>query len=401
MAITAEAYRNWLLASEVVALAGYGKGLPIMRGWGLSLMRRLVSTAVEAITSGHEYEVHDPALLIEARKYHDEVSAFGGFEFIYEVCFRGEKFVIRPDGAVENLTRATQNLRNGGISTVVSCFQGYRDIRGATIPLFRDRMIWPFLQINQIVPAEESVTRAHEICVKLTNFFDRLCVPVRVVDMGPWKNYARRLYNVVGHLSDGSPTILAMFFVVGDAYRSKAGIPKEFEGFDIGLTEKVASFALMRHLDDKGFRLPRALAPFELAVEEELLHLPSFKWVKEAVVDLRTTLIPASNASLWRQSLRRGIPLQIRRNRKNVRIFSRIAGWSDFSKFDSLGERLTLHDQALLAKTIAVDLKRANPSYLGGGKSGEGDPVIAISPSLLQHCEGLSMRFLGPHKGFY
>ena len=212
-----------------------------MRAWGLKLAERMVALFADRMAMGRPILVNRPGMLVEGDRYRAEVDTFGGFDFLYELNWAGHDVVARPDGAVANLAMAVRSRAGGGPATVLSCFQGFREIRGWTPPLFRDRLIWPFVQFNDLVPAAEAGAETAALLDRMIGFFDTLALPVRIIDMGPWKNYARRLYNVVGHLGDGSPTTLAMIFIVGDAYRHHAGVPEGLEAFDAGLRRYMLS----------------------------------------------------------------------------------------------------------------------------------------------------------------
>ncbi|MEN2989772.1 hypothetical protein WG926_15755 [Tistrella sp. BH-R2-4] len=400
MSQTGSSYVPDLVRGGVIADGGYGKGMPIMRAWGLKLAERMVALFADRMAMGRPILVNRPGMLVEGDRYRAEVDTFGGFDFLYELNWAGHDVVARPDGAVANLAMAVRSRAGGGPATVLSCFQGFREIRGWTPPLFRDRLIWPFVQFNDLVPAAEAGAETAALLDRMIGFFDTLALPVRIIDMGPWKNYARRLYNVVGHLGDGSPTTLAMIFIVGDAYRHHAGVPEGLEAFDAGLTEKVLSMVLMRHRDQDGLCLPSALAPIQIAVEGDPTALPD--WLRPGLDTLRVATPAGRGNGPWRRLWRQGVPLHLRAGRRGLRLRERCGGWSDLTPSVDLHDRLAAHDATLAARAVASDLGRATPPFLDhGSDAGRGRTVPVAGVSRLMPAAARTQAFVMPDQQFY
>ena len=301
-------------------------------------------------------------MLLAADEYEGQVSEVGGFNNIYKLLTDEGMMVVRPDAAISNLAIVARSYSNGGPGQIVACFQGFRNISGSTVPLFRDRFIWPFVQFNRMVPASDLPRAIDYTCRRLAAFFDALCLPVRIVDMGPWKKYARRLYCAVAHMPDGSPTIAAMFFVAGDSYRRQCSIPENLDALDIGITEKVLSLIAMRHADEVAMRLPSALAPIQVVLTEQAAASLQ-KSARDFCFDgLRVAISPDSKKAFvgWR---RRGVPLQIHLGRRGLRVNRRCQGWVDVSDGMTAGDVLRGEDELLWNAASVHELRVATPSY--------------------------------------
>jgi prolyl-tRNA synthetase len=113
-------YTERLVRAEVIAPTGYGKGLPVLLPWGMMIVRRLVELFNEEFARGYRVEPHLPSTLVEAESYDLEVADFGGYDNIYRLTLEGEEFVVRPDAAVVNLSRAVQSQDGREDSTTLS-----------------------------------------------------------------------------------------------------------------------------------------------------------------------------------------------------------------------------------------------------------------------------------------
>jgi prolyl-tRNA synthetase len=354
-------YTDRLIKAEVIAPVGYGKGLPVFLPWGMMIVRRLVELFKEEFSRGYRVEPHVPSTLVEAESYDLEVEDFGGYDNIYRLILDGREFVVRPDAAVVNLSRAVKSQQGRGDSTTLSVFQGFRRIKGATPPLFRDRCIWPFVQLNRVVSAGRSQQAVEDIINALKRFFARLGLPVEIIRVGPWKNYARDLYDVVLIMPDGTPTILAMFFVVGESYRRAAGIPDDYEAFDVGLTEKNISALLLSRPDEDGILLSSHLSPVQVVIGSETGTWPSSLPPEKVSFQC----VPRSKKNWWKVWQHRGVPLLFDDDGQRVRFKSRLGDWSDYEPGTTVSELLALHDEQMMScYSKGNDEARAKENFL-------------------------------------
>jgi hypothetical protein len=396
------AYTDRLIRAEVIAPVGYGKGLPVFLPWGLMIVRRLVELFREEFCYDSAAQFHVPSTLIDADRYDAEVTDFGGYDNIYRLEIDDKEFVVRPDAAVDNLSLALKSKKEDEDSTVLSVFQGFRRIKGPTPPLFRDRCIWPFVQLNRIVQLEERERAIADILTGLANFFRTLCLPSKIIHAGPWKNYARDLYDVVLITTAGMPTILAMFFIVGESYRRAASIPDNCEAFDVGLTEKTLSALLLSYPAKDGIVLPSRLAPVQVVIGSDTGQWPQA--LPREGVSFR--FVPRSKKNWWKIWQHRGVPLLLDDSGQQIRFKSRLSTWANYESGMSLRERLQQHDKMMMSGTSDSTSEAERMFYLccreclpkdcltGDVFPTEVGPCrLCLKPALLQ--------FISPHTTIY
>jgi len=350
-------YLAALTRGEVIAPTGYGKGFPVLLPWGLSIARRVISIFTEEFARDSGLLIRSPNILIHAASYDAEVADFGGYSNIYRFSLEGREVVARPDGAVQGLAAAVDALEGDAISTVLSVFQGFRSVKGTTDPLFRDRAIWPFVQLNRLVHREDR-SAVPKALRALERFFARLCLPVTMLEMGAWKNYAHQRYDALYVMPDGTPTVLAMFFVVGDTYRRAARVPEDRVALDIGLTEKVIAAMYLRGLENGLVVLPSAVAPVQLVVNTPGGRpRPSTEGVERAE-------FIEDDSKRWSQRwTRRGVPFLVSESEGRLRSFNALRGWSALDTACGFGELLKSADDSLHRFRTAASLSATHELF--------------------------------------
>lgn len=304
-------YGRRLVESEMIAPTGYGKGLPVYLPWGLRIASRMAEVFQEELCASDAL-IRRPEMLIQENEFDLEVADLGSYDSVYRIQVEGRPRIVRPDAAVENL--ATLGNKVGA---VLSVYQGFRRVRGATPPLFRDRCIQPFIQLNRIVSRDDAPQWTRRIVSGLTRFFERLCLPVRVARVGRWKNYAADLFDVVLTLPGGRPTILAMAYVVGDPYRRAAGIGPDMVAFDVGITEKTLGALVLCRPQNEAMALPSSVSPVSVVVGAAKCEATDGGVAPRLAHDLRgggsTSLlvVDVHSRHWWKAWARRGVPVII------------------------------------------------------------------------------------------
>lgn len=294
--------------ADLVASHGYGAGFPILLPWGCQTVVRLIALFRECLTNavlGEWYE-WDPELLIDETTYDAQVCGVGGFDNVFRIEYGGRRWVLRPDAAVDGLQRALAAAGSVRAGTAFCAYAAHRDLRGSCAPMWRDKAIWPVLQLDVVSPGDRAEAAATALRVGLNRFFRTLGLPTRCVDMGPWKGYARQRLDWVLASERAGPTVLAMAYTVGEHYRSIIGVPDDYEAFDVGLTAKPLATIVGLVRDTDRLVLPRAIAPFEVAAAgPDPDWLPFAPSVRVAHVDSRIR----NWERLW---ARRGVPVLLR-----------------------------------------------------------------------------------------
>ena len=314
---------------------------------------------------------------------------------MYRLRWRGREHVLRPDCAVDNLKEAVGGRNNAAhVTSVLSVFQGCRRLKGPTPPLFRDCSIWPFVQLNRLAPRAERESATGDIISGLQRLFARLCLPVRIVRIGPWKNYSPDLYYAVLVTPGNVPTIVAMFFVVGDTYRRLGGIPGDLEAFDVGITEKVVSALLLCSPDETGIVLPSCLAPVHAVVatdedvEQEIEQAPGL------VVKVER----CEKSRWWRKWERRGVPVLMERAHGRTRVKTGIGPWHRVEAAVPLSTLICQADLALrshLARAAEqTDLFRIACAACAQGEGVRGEVVPEESGACVSCGKAGRLRFI-------
>lgn len=327
-----------LQQADCVSSIGYGRGFPVLLPWGQAIVRRLIQLFRDCLAEAvlGEWNEWEPGLLVDEAQYDSEVGGTGGFENVFRFELDGRRWVLRPDAAVDGLRRALAGGRRSRIGSAFCAYPAHRDLRGSCTPLWRDRAIWPVLQLDIVAPPHRAGAVRDAVIVGIDRFFQALGLPTRTVDMGPWKDYARRRLDWVLATERSAPTVLAMAYVVGDHYRSIVGVPGDREAFDIGLTAKPVASIVQLVGDGDRLVLPRAIAPAEVIVASpgpDVLPPLDSADVRVAYVD--------SGTKNWRRSWeQRGVPVLLqfdRDGRARQRLGSRAwEPWDPASSLDDL-----------------------------------------------------------------
>jgi hypothetical protein len=329
--------------AEIIAPAGPGKGLPLLLPWGLAVLRTIVDRFAQAFARLYPLRFRAPSLLREAEGYDREVAPFGGFEGVYRIDGASGAHVVRPDAAVDNLSVARDAVREGWDGAVLALYEGFRRVSGATPALFRDRRIWPFVQLSRLAPISRCREEAEAILGALASFFSDMRLPVEWVAHGPWKSYARQRYEAVIVLPDGTPTVAAMFYVVGDAYRAAAGIDERWQAFDIGISEKIAALFALLSPPERGLALPSLASPVRVVIAT-----PGAESQAAAAAQGFDALLVDADDSEWPQRWRnRGVPVLVERRGTRQRVCTPLSGWRRWPEGTSLAAVLEEYDRQL------------------------------------------------------
>lgn len=302
-----------LQQADCVSSIGYGRGFPVLLPWGQAIISRLVQLFRDCLSSAAlgEWQEWDPDLLIDEAQYDSEVGGVGGFENVFRLEVGGRRKVLRPDAAVDGLSRALAAGQRSGTGSAFCVYAAHRDLNGSCTPLWRDRAIWPVLQLDVVAPGGRAAAVSDALVAGIDRFFQALSLPVRVVDMGSWKDYARRRLDWVLSTGQSAPTVLAMAYTVGDHYRTVVGVPEDAEAFDVGLTAKPVATIMQLVGEYERLVLPRAIAPVEVVAA-----VPSPDALPHLSPDARTTYVDSGEKNWPRRWERRGVPvlLQFDRN---------------------------------------------------------------------------------------
>jgi len=289
----------------LVSSLGYGAGFPVLLPWGQQAVARLVQLFGDCLTDAvlGEWCEWEPELLVDEATYDAQMGGAGDFDNVYRLEYRGRRWVLRPDAAVDGLCRAMAAAGPSGAGSAFCVYTAHRNLHGSCTPMWRDRAIWPVMQLDIVSPGDRADAVGDSVRAGLDRFFEALGLPILRVDMGSWKGYARRRLDWVLATERAAPTVLAMAYTVGDAFRAVVGVPEDYEAFDVGLTAKPLATLVRLVEDGDRFVLPPAIAPAHVVVAGAGRDvLPASTTLRVAHVDGR--------ARNWRRLwAERGVPV--------------------------------------------------------------------------------------------
>ncbi|MGW7723100.1 hypothetical protein ACWGJ6_07090 [Streptomyces canus] len=188
---------------------------------------------------------------------------FGDYGNVYGLAGAPAGFpaLLRPDNLVTNVGRLLQAQDPGPRIAVGGIL---RDAPGKTPPLFRDRFIWPAVQLTHRVGDTEAQQGLDFYSRVVETLVTELALPVVTVRTPALADYGRVTHLAVSVLPDGRPTVLATLYLLADRLRTALG--DQLQILDIGFTGKLIALCAMLHHDARGLALPSMLAPVQVGI---------------------------------------------------------------------------------------------------------------------------------------
>ncbi|MBE1489521.1 hypothetical protein [Plantactinospora soyae] len=312
-------YHRALVEAELIAATAYPGGITVWRSRGL----RLVAALVEQFRA--EVASVTPAVPV----HHGFLQSLADYRRVfptYTNVFTAGEHVLRADNMHTNVA----HIRASGQGPVVSANGLIRSLRGGPAPLFRERHIWPAIQLNDVVPRSVAVSRLAHYAGALERTLARAGLPAITIETGPIGGYGRLTYLTVASLPDGRPTIVATAYVMADRYREALAVPGDV--IDVGFTGKVIALLAMHHRDRIGLQLPSRLAPVQVGVVSS--GPLAARWLDSlgrAGLRVEVVSLPVASDTAGRRAraerrlLRLGVPVVVglRENRPDVRVTTR------------------------------------------------------------------------------
>ncbi|MCA1221458.1 hypothetical protein [Streptomyces sp. 8L] len=306
-------YVRGLEAAEFIMGSPAIKGIPMWRGRGMDAVRLLVKVFVELVRARHPVDVVEHGFLASQA---DNRRVFGDYGNVYELLDLpgNPDALFRSDQIVSSLARLDREQSAGPLVAVGPVL---RRFAGRTAPLFRDRMVWPVVELNQLAPdgtAEEVLDFYRVVIEELL-----LTIGIRsfTVCTGELADYGRLTYLVVTALPNRRPTVLATLYVLADGLREALG--QEQDIVDVGFTGKVLATTAMVHTDSRGLVLASTVAPVQLGVTvapatdlddcRDWFQALEAAGIRYEVV--RASASTSSRARAERSWHRRGVPLVV------------------------------------------------------------------------------------------
>ena len=256
-----QAYVRALERAEFVMGGPRMKGIVVWLGNGLSAVRQLVEAFVNLVGRQYAPSVVERGFLADPTDYR---AVFGSYKNVYEVDSAEPQFggkLFRPD----NLVSTVAELRAVDSNEPRISIGGLlRRFDGQTMPLYRDRHIWPAVQLTQRVSPSDAVSLLDHYRVLVEELCGMLGLATVTVRTSEMADYGKITDLVVTALPDGRPTVLATLYVLADRLRTALGDEKDI--IDVGFTGKLIATCAMMQRDASGLVLPSVLAPVQVGV---------------------------------------------------------------------------------------------------------------------------------------
>jgi hypothetical protein len=254
-------YHRALCDAQLLMPDAYYAGMSIWRERGIEVANLLLDQYLAILREFTSPTVEEHDFLMQEQSYR---KVFPDYNNVHTAELPGatsERFVMRPD----NMQASVSKLVSSGCDGPVVAVGGIlREFRGSVVPLFRERYIWPAVQVTQLVPDSKGVAVLDEHQRALERLFRSLAIPVVSIRTDALSNYGSPCYLTVTCLTDGRPTILSTSYVMSAKYRSALGVSRNV--LDIGFTGKVIALVALHHRDHRGLALPSALTPVQLGL---------------------------------------------------------------------------------------------------------------------------------------
>lgn len=311
--MTDAAYVRSLGAAEFLLTQPSVKGIPLWRGHGIRAVHLLVQRFATLAAARHPVKVVEHPFLASASRNRE---VFGEYDNVYELLdVQGDADLqMRSDNIVPNTALLR---RKEAPESLIAVGPVVRDAPGKTPPLFRDKHIWPVVELNEVCSQEQSEQALDFYRAVLEDLLRSAGIPALTIETPALAAYGKKTYLTVSALPNRRPTVLATLYVLAD--RLRAALSDGDEVVDVGFTGKVFATAAMLHEDGRGLVLTSSTAPVQLGVIAAGSTPPGTldRWLKaldDAGVRCRVEVAhPGTSARdrAERRFLRRGTPLVI------------------------------------------------------------------------------------------
>jgi len=236
------------------------KGIPLWRTAGIRSVRLLIDIFLDLAASREDLTVVEHPFLASTVANRE---VFGSYDNIYELLDLPEhpSTQFRSDNIVSSVHRIRSADRD---DPVVSVGTVVRRTPGKTVPLFRDRSVWPVIELNQRASSQQASEMLDFYALVIEDLLWSIGIPSVTVQTPALSSYGKKTYLTVTALPDKRPTVLATLYILADEIRSALGVREDL--IDVGFTGKLLGTAAMLHVDARGLLLPSTIAPVQVGV---------------------------------------------------------------------------------------------------------------------------------------
>ncbi|MDT0266828.1 hypothetical protein RM844_11050 [Streptomyces sp. DSM 44915] len=258
------AYLRALTEAELVAPGGYFSGSTVWRERGLACVELLVDAYLRRLAEFSDPERVEHPFLLPRGPYRE---VFPDYRNVYSTRPARDhrpSWVLRPDNLDASVRALTAAGHDGPLVAVGGLL---RHFRGPVQPLFRERYIWPAVQVTHLVPAGEALATLDRHQRALEDFLADLALPVVSVTTDAHPGYGVPCHLTVTCLPDGRPTVLSTSYLMSEERARALGVLDAV--LDIGFTGKLLALVAGHHRDPRHLLLPSRLAPVQVGVTHQ------------------------------------------------------------------------------------------------------------------------------------
>lgn len=348
-------YIKKLEDARIINEKGYGKGLPIWYKEGINLVNNIFNLFKECLkVEINDFYILDFDNIIEKSVYDNVYGDINSYDSIYTFKENNKDYLIKSDAMPLNISYLLETTEKKPVLTLTSVS---RNETGSTKALFRDRNIWPVIQLNNVIKDHEIDSFLEKLTKVYQNFFEKLCLPTLFVDAGELQNYATNQRYFLTALDSLDFTKSGMIFQLSRKF--KGNFNTNYEIIDSGFSEKIIALMAILHSDQYGLMIPSTVAPKQVTISsviednELLMEQVQKKLINQS---LRYNLTKENNniKKIKKQWEKEGTPLLIILDEQEIVLYIRSSRKKTVLTLDALGDLnpfLFAHDKALFSKS--------------------------------------------------
>ena len=347
-------YIKKLEDARIINEKGYGKGLPIWYQEGIILVNNIFNLFKECLKAEiNDFYILDFDNIIEKSVYDNVYGDINSYDSIYTFKENNRDYLIKSDAMPLNISYLLEATEKKPALTLTSVA---RNETGSTKALFRDRNIWPVIQLNNVIKDQEINSFLEKLTKVYQNFFEKLCLPTLFVDAGELHNYATSQRYFLTALDNLDFTKSGMIFQLSKNF--KENFNTNYEIIDSGFSEKVIALMAILHSDQYGLRIPSTVAPKQITIasvieDNELLMAQVQKKLDNQ--SLRYNINKDNNniKKIKKQWEKEGTPLLVVLEEHEIVLYMRSSRKKTVLTLETLcnlSSFLVAHDKALFSK---------------------------------------------------
>lgn len=232
--ISASKMINFLNDSKLMIPEGYGRGIPVYTDKGLGTINNFISLFKDTFKQiGIDFKELSGNKLIE-RKYFFKM--YKGINDYSDEIVGFNDYLVMSDALIDSAYYLVDNYKGDNITTL-TISSVYRDKVDKLVPLYKDRNIYPVIQIDQLVTGDNY----HKNIIKLKEFyiqfFNKIGIDIAFLETSEVPNYAKNELYFLTH-DKGALTKVGMIYDLSQQFKNNLGVFKGVDFFDSGVSGK-------------------------------------------------------------------------------------------------------------------------------------------------------------------